>query len=238
MPSPTINAQTDADKYIEFIIGTNCTLSANSFKSCTKMINVDLANIQGNTIPTYCFYDTAIKDIFIPNGIGTLGNYAFATCSNLVSFDCPFSSTSSETLEIGDYCFWLCTSLAIVTLKNRTTTIGEYAFSNCLALTDIFFPSTVTTIGDKAFESTRITQLDIPSNVTSIGSGTFSYCSRLSTLSFPYKATAITIGSSAFGSVSIANLIITSATQTQAETLRDSLLTKGLTLYTNYNLLY
>ena len=59
----------------------------------------------------------------------------------------------------------------------KVTHIEKWGFSSCLQVTNIEIPSSVTSIGDSAFFNCQIlTQINIPSNVTSIGNGVFSGC--------------------------------------------------------------
>ena len=61
-------------------------------------------------------------------------------------YQCPDGVTS-----IGDWAFSDCSRLTSVTIPNSVTSIGEYAFSDCSRLTSVTIPSSVTSIGDWAF---------------------------------------------------------------------------------------
>lgn len=52
---------------------------------------------------------------------------------------------------IGEYAFYCCTGLASVTIPEGVTTIGEFAFSNCTGLRSVTIPGSVTAIGSFAF---------------------------------------------------------------------------------------
>ncbi len=59
-------------------------------------------------------------------------------------------------------------------------------------LTQIVIPSGVTSIGEWAFsECTSLSKITIPSTVESIGRGTFSYCTSLSEITIPSSVTSI-----------------------------------------------
>ena len=70
--------------------------------------------------------------------------------------------------------------------------LGDYAFYGCSVLTNLTIPSSVTSIGESAFEYCRsLTSLAIPSSVTSIGESAFEYCSSLTSLTIPSSVTLI-----------------------------------------------
>lgn len=53
--------------------------------------------------------------------------------------------------SIGSYAFYDCDSLVIVTIGNGVENIGDLAFYNCDSLSSIIVPESVTSIGEKAF---------------------------------------------------------------------------------------
>ena len=74
----------------------------------------------------------------------------------------------------------------------KVTHIEKWGFSSCLQVTNIEIPSSVTSIGDSAFFNCQIlTQINIPSNVTSIGNGVFSGCYALKDITIPSGVTNI-----------------------------------------------
>ena len=83
----------------------------------------------------------------IPDSVSSIGNNAFAGCSNLTSVTIPDSVTS-----IGDIAFYRCISLTSVTIPDSVTSIGEYAFSGCTSLTSVTIPDSVISIYNGAFE--------------------------------------------------------------------------------------
>ena len=76
--------------------------------------------------------------ITIPNGVTSIGNYAFSYCSGLTSVTIPNSVTS-----IGSYAFNGCTGLTRVTIPGSVTSIDDYAFWDCTGLTSITFKGTI-----------------------------------------------------------------------------------------------
>lgn len=76
-------------------------------------------------------------------------------------------------------------------IPNNTTSIGSDAFYHISKLTSINIPGSVTSIGATAFRGTRITSIEIPDNVTSIGFGAFWDCERLTSVKLPNNLSAI-----------------------------------------------
>ena len=98
--------------------------------------------------------------ISIVNGTNTIGNYAFASCTNITSeIEIPGSITSigghglyncnkikgvtfsedSKLISIGEYAFQLCSSMTKIRFTSKLETINQYAFANCPKLGIIYF---------------------------------------------------------------------------------------------------
>lgn len=74
------------------------------------------------------------------------------------------------------------TNLEKLIIGNDLVTIGEGAFSYCDKLTSVNIPDNVTTIGNGAFQDTAITSVSIPGSVKTIGQYAFENCTSLATL--------------------------------------------------------
>ena len=73
----------------------------------------------------------------------TIGDEAFANCTNLTSITLP-----NSILEIGNSAFLECTNLNSINIPNGVISIGDYAFYHCAVLTDVLIPDSVQTIGN------------------------------------------------------------------------------------------
>ena len=93
-----------------------------------------------NTTP-WDQYRNDITSVVLPNGITSIGNWAFGNFK----------------------------ALTAITLPNTITVLGESAFNYSTALVSINMPTQLQTLGKMAFFNTRITSLTIPASVTSIG---------------------------------------------------------------------
>ena len=128
-----------------------------------------------------------ILSVSLPEGLTSIGNYAFYDCSSISSITIPNSVTS-----IGYRAFENCSSLTSIILPNSVTTIGSSAFSRCSSLTSITLPNSVTSIGEWAFSScSSLTSITIPNSVTSIEYGAFQYCTSITSITIPNSVTSI-----------------------------------------------
>ena len=124
------------------------------------------------------FAPAGVTEYTIPNGVTTIGEEAFYTCSSLTSVTIPDSVTS-----IGSQAFYGCNSLTSITIPYSVTSIGNGAFMGCSSLTSIIIPDSVTTIGQYTFYNcSSVTSVTIPDSVTSIGSYAFESCDSLTSV--------------------------------------------------------
>ena len=185
-----------------------------------KLYEDGTLNISGKgAMKNYNYYDNpspasqkkdSVKKVVIEDGVTSIGNSAFDSCSNLTSITIPdsvssignfvfygCSSLTSITLSnnitnIGNSAFAGCSSLTSITIPDRVTSIEKYAFYNCSGLTSITIPDSVTSIGESAFRNcTSLTSITIPDSVTSIGKSAFSNCSSLTSITIPDSVTSI-----------------------------------------------
>lgn len=145
------------------------------------------------TIGDYAFYKcNAIDSIEIPNSVESIGNYAFYECSKLTSIE-----LGEKIYTIGPNAFAYCSSLVSIILPESVTTIGNSAFNRCSALTTITIPSNVSCIEDHTFSAClSLSSVNISSSVTNIGSGAFSNCLSLTSIIIPHSV--VSIGSKVF----------------------------------------
>lgn len=106
-------------------------------------------------------------------------------------------STSYPTKAnvIGQYMFYNMPKLKRLLLPSGATTIEQYAiagYSSYSTLTEVVMPTALTSIGNYAFSNCRkLVKADIPATVTSIGSYAFNNCYALKTVVIPDAVTKI-----------------------------------------------
>ena len=126
-----------------------------------QLANITTINLPDGltSIGAWAFYDCdAISSISIPNTVTTIGNEALYHCSSLTSLSIPDAVTT-----LGYEAFANCTLLANVSLGSSVTSIGGYAFSYCPALAKMTLKSeTPPTIGDYIFSNSSAPTCYIP----------------------------------------------------------------------------
>lgn len=128
-------------------------------------------------------------DVVIPEGVTSVGKYAFKYCRALKTVTIPESVKS-----IGDWAFHNCSALKTVTIPKGVTSIGDHAFSGCSALESVTIPEGVESIGDWAFRGcSALESVTIPDGVTSIGNWAFEDCHALKTVTIPESVTSISV---------------------------------------------
>ena len=129
-----------------------------------------------------------------------IGNFAFSRCRSLSELVIPSCVTS-----IGDRAFSRCSSLKYISIPKSVIGLNGNPFAEwngkleCLS-PNFVYEDDVLFNKDKSriisFRNQNIESYVIPSSVTSIGKGAFSYCDSLSELVIPSSVTSI--GDSAF----------------------------------------
>ncbi len=148
-----------------------------------------------------------VKDLTIPNGVTSIGNYAFYNYSDLTSIVLPDSVT-----WVGRSSFFGCNLIKITGPSNAVSTvakqcdskaiaeivitsgasIGDSAFSSCSGLISVTIPNSVTSIGKDAFyKCSGLTSVTIPEGVTSIGDSAFYNCTGLTSVTIGNSVTSI-----------------------------------------------
>ena len=160
---------------------------------------------QNTTRPLWYDMRNSIKRIIINEGALSIGDYAFADCSNVTSVSIP-----STVISIGIYAFSKCSSLTSIELPPKLTTIKNYTFYYCTNLMTISIPPKVTELKGYAFAYCgALRNITLPQNLTIIGNYCFYRCFNL-TLTSPYIPSTVTkISSHSFDNCrSIESLII------------------------------
>ncbi len=176
--------------------GCNAIIKINSnalIVGCSTTIIPDSVTSIGEYAFDSC---SELISIILPDRVTSIGNYAFYKCSNLISVTLPDSMTG-----IGYGAFRDCSSLTSIDIPEGVTSIRNYTFDGCSSLTTVTLPESVTSIGDYAFYGCKsLASVNIPESVTSIGDRAFSGCSKLTAITC-YAITPPTIDNDTFYNV-------------------------------------
>ena len=133
----------------------------NAFKDCTSLQSVNFADTTKlESIGAYAFANTNLSSFTAPATLKTLGNRAFNGTNSLTS--------------------------VVLSAATLLETVSEYAFTTAAAanLTTVVLPQNgaLTTIGSYAFRYAKITTLQIPATVKTLGAYSFGNCTELLTV--------------------------------------------------------
>ena len=159
------------------------------------------------------FKGQLVKGIFIGDEIYSIGNNAFANCTNLVELSLPDTIST-----VGSGCFISSNNIVLTirtvdgkidnevfkgklsvisTVNLDNSNIGDYAFADNVNLKNVSISAiseiaTMTSIGDHSFEGcTSLSKLVLPVTVYNIGSHAFYGCTSLTSINIPSGVTQI-----------------------------------------------
>ena len=170
----------------ELIVGSGTTIIPNTvttigdqaFYGNNQLVSINIPS-SVTTIGVQAFYECSfLKYVTFENGLQTISETAFAHCENLNNITLP---SSLKTISIS--AFLKCSKLSDISIENTSLTeIGTSAFGHCSSLKSITFPSSLQTISNNAFDSCGLTSVNIPANVSTVGTNPFRLCKELRTL--------------------------------------------------------
>jgi len=192
-----------------------------SFYGCTNLesINVDEDNNYFKDIDGVLFdideatllqFPCGKNDTYsIPNGVSTIGAYAFGECTDLKNVSIPSAVTTIEESAFSE-----CTSLTSITIPASVTSVVS-PFSGCIRLASIHVDEDNPSYADidgVLFDHSKTTLVQypcgynntyrVPDGVTSIGEYSFIECNGLTSVTIPASVTLI--GDYAFNLVNMA----------------------------------
>ena len=128
------------------------SIEYDAFLQCTGLEEVHISDLaawcglsfaSGQANPCYHAHrlfvnGEEIKALVVPDGVASIGDYAFDGCSGLTSVTIPDSVTS-----IGDYAFYRCSGVVSITIPDSVTSVGTATFRDCSNLAIISIPASL-----------------------------------------------------------------------------------------------
>ena len=118
-------------------------------------------------VTLYLASENAPSTLMVPEGVTTIGNYAFAYTDSVDTVVLP-----STVTDLGRG-FDSNNSIRKVVLNEGLTAISSRAFRSTTALEEVVISSTVEEIADNAFQKSGIKEIVIPANVKTVGETAF-----------------------------------------------------------------
>ncbi len=182
-------------------IGT--TYGAGVFVNCNSLKTVTIKSGQQSAyIGVSTFRNCqSLQSISIPGNYEKINDRAFEKCISLKTLEYKSSGRNYSNQTIGSYAFASCTNLMTVTLSKTVGSIGSSAFENDTALKSITIPEGTSAIGSGAFSGcTALESVSLPSTMETLGSSAFYNCSSLKNISWTAGSILATIGLNCFSS--------------------------------------
>ena len=104
-------------------------------------------------------HESSLKKVVIPEGVVSIGDYAFANASKLKTVELP-----STIKSIGRGAFSNCQSLRSITLPEGLVFLDAEVFYACTHLGAVKVPASVTAIGVDCFAACESLRLDVSEN--------------------------------------------------------------------------
>eukprot|EP00041_Stephanoeca_diplocostata_P032049 m.1015484 g.1015484 ORF g.1015484 m.1015484 type:complete len:1017 (-) comp24077_c0_seq14:2878-5928(-) len=191
----------DSVSVIEYAAFTSCTslttvilprsfllVNGSAFPSCFGSgLQARFSESASASTTIHCLPCANQSYIRIPDTVLSIGNFAFASCTELSTLTIPNSVTS-----IGRNTFILCTSVETLMIPDSVSSIGGYAFYGCIHLSNISIPTSVSFIGENSFQFCfNLVAVAIPDSINSISAGIFTACTTLGSITIPDSVTEI-----------------------------------------------
>lgn len=200
-----------ADTVAEGTCGNSATWTLDSDGTLTISGTGDMDNFGYQSAPWFST-STVIKKIVVGDGITYIGQNSFRSLESVTSVtigsgvksigDCAFRNDAALTSiyipagveTMGSEVFEDCSVLTTVTFAEHSvlTEIPYGCFSYCYKLSLVNIPSDVTTIGGYAFNDCyELADLTVPANVTTIGQSAYRNCDGLTSVTMSEGVTTV-----------------------------------------------
>lgn len=192
---------------------TVTTIGKAAFKEAKSLITADLSNAFITEIPVEAFMIcTSLKSFVVPETVTVIDEKAFYGCTKLSAV--TYRTGGEKDLVIGRTSFYLCAKLEAATLPSRTAKIDVSAFYysgiKSATFTDKEIGGTDETsrlksIADSAFQFTKLTAVELPEGLITIGENAFYKNTSLVSVVLPSTLTNLDASTLGLGHKAFAN---------------------------------
>ena len=154
-----------------------------AFRGCASLKKVIFEEGSALTsIGDYSFYGcSSLEEISFPDGLKTIGEYAFTENTALKTVVFSDSITS-----IGQNAFCDCSSIEGIAFGAELTSLGDDAFRGCTSLKELKTDSKLSSIPERGFyDCNKLQSAELASGITTIGKGAFNGCTGLKSIKIP-----------------------------------------------------
>jgi len=148
-------------------------------------------NFEGmQVIDKWLFRRWSMQEVELPDGIKTIGEWAFYGCKYLTTINIP---SSVDYMEKG--IFFHCTDLQNVNIPEGITDIPEALFYGCWSLERFEVPNNITSLERDAFRLCHnLKDVKLPNRLEDLNSDCFSGCQNLRDITLPASIRNIAAG--------------------------------------------
>lgn len=165
-------------KLSEFKFPSTLTTIGHDAFEFNQFTEIDFSKSKVEKIGYHAFYNnTKLKNIKFGNSLKTISGSAFS-CTAIEEL-----KVDAAVTRIMKSAFAYCNLMKSADLTStKIEVLDEFVFTKCTSLTEIKLPSTVTSIGSCALSETDLTEFVVPKSVSKLGQAIFRNCPRLATV--------------------------------------------------------
>lgn len=167
-----VPVESDYYAYLEATIGGDSPIKMAARQDCLPELVFTKTTLEEVVLPTsikkiYSSFSECFGlkgTVVIPEGVETIGDYAFEGCYNIEHIILPSTLVESSSVR---------------PLANENA-ICAHAFDGCRSLKSIEIPEVVTNLRDATFQyCSSLTEITLPAKLTNIGAKTFGGCTAI-----------------------------------------------------------
>lgn len=175
-----------------------------AFYNCIKMTSLTLGEGVKEINSSAFKYCELLKKVYFPKNVSKIASDAFGSCKALEEYDVDAENATYCAIDKILYSknksnLMKCpTALAgAVNVAAGTQVIDDEAFSGCTKVTEVTMPSSVTTIGASVFDGcTAMTKVNLNEGLQTIGEYAFDNATALTSIAIPNSV--VSLGNSIF----------------------------------------